>query len=123
MPKSAICFMHFCDHNEPSISQFIDANIVLQLSYSYESIGNLIFDETHHLAFKTYLDIYLTSIPIIHSSGAYNFYVNASRLLVQANSFSWVVAKVFDEMPSIIIIRNLSALLKRWLLSKLYLSS
>ena len=49
------------------MSLFIDAHIILRKFFYYESMANLIFEETHHLAFKTCFEIYLTSIPIIQT--------------------------------------------------------
>ena len=76
----------------------------------YESIANLMFDVRNTTAPSNIQDLF-QDISNVHSyntrsSTSNNFYTKPSRLPVQANSFSRIGVKVWNEIPQ--GLRNLS---------------
>jgi len=110
LQKRALRFIYFSDHTEHAISLFIDAQIVSLKFVYYESIANLMFDVRHRIAPSNIQDLF-QDVCNVHSyntrsSVSNNFYTKPSRLSVQANSFSRIGVKVWNEIPQ--ALRNLS---------------
>ena len=78
-------------------ADFSPVDAFLKKFLYYESIANLMFD------FQDISNIHLYDT---HSSTSNNFYTKPSRLSVQANSFSRIGVKVWNEIPQ--ALRNLS---------------
>ena len=104
LQKRALHFTFFSDHNEHAIQ-------VLPIKFLYyESIANLIFDVRNTTAPSNIQDLF-QDISNVHSyntrsSISNNFYTKPSKLSVQANSFSRVGVKIWNEIPQ--ALRNLS---------------
>ena len=69
----------------------------------YESIANLMFDVRNRTAPSNIQDLF-QDISHVHfyntrSSASNNFYTKPSRLSIQANSFSRIGVKVWNEVP------------------------
>ena len=110
MQKRALRFIYFSDHNEHAIPLFVDAHILPLKFFYYESIANLMFDVRNRTAPSNIQDLF-QDISNVHSyntrsSASNNFYTKPSRLSVQANSFSRIGTKVWNEIP--LALRNLS---------------
>ena len=110
MQNRALRFIFFSDHNEHALPLFVDAQVLPIKFLSYESIANLMFDVRNMTAPSNIQDLF-QDISNVHSyntrsSTSNNFYTEPSRLSVQANSFSRIGVKVWNEIPQ--ALRNFS---------------
>ena len=110
LQKRALRFIFFSDHSEHAIPLFLDAQVLPIKFLYYESIANLMFDVRNTTAPSNIQDLF-QDISNVHSyntrsSTSNNFYTKPSRLSVQANSFSRIGVKVWNEIPQ--ALRDLS---------------
>ena len=110
MPNRALRFIFFSDHSEHAIPLFPDAQVLPIKFLYYESIANLNFDVRNTTAPSNIRDLF-QDISNVHcyntrSSTSNIFFFKPSRLSVQANSFSRIGVKVWNEIPQ--ALRNLS---------------
>ena len=102
LQKRVLCFIYFSNHNEHAIPLFADANFLPLIFsyYRYESIAKLMCDMEFH---QTVPKLYLNTVSGMHqyntqSSESQNFLHKHSELSIDANSFSRIGAKLWNEI-------------------------
>ena len=103
LQKRALRFIYFSERNQHAIPLFIDAGVLPLTFLHYDRLANLMFEIRHRNAPGNIQDLF-QDISNIHSyntrsSVSNNFYTQSSRLSIQANSFSRMGTKIWNEMP------------------------
>ena len=103
LQKRALRFINFSERNQHAIPLFIDACVLPLKFLHYDLLANLMFEIRHRNAPGNIQDL-SQDISNIHSyntqsSVSNNFYTQSSRLSIQANSFSRIGTKIWNEMP------------------------
>ena len=103
LQKRALRFIYFSERNQHAIPLFIDAGVLPLKFLHYDLLANLMFEIRHRNAPGNIQDLF-QDISNIHSyntrsSVSNNFYTQSSRLSIQANSFSRIGTKIWNEMP------------------------
>ena len=110
LQKRALRFIYFSERNQHAIPLFIDAGVLPLTFLHYDLLANLIRFEIRHRNAPGNIQDLFQDISNIHSyntrsSVSNNFYTQSSRLSIQANSFSRIGTKIWNEMP--MSLRNL----------------
>ena len=103
LQKRALRLIYFSERNQQAIPLFIDASVLPLKFLYYELVASLMFEIRQGSAPGNIHDLF-QNISDIHayksrSSASNNFYTQSSRLLIQANSFSRIGTKLWNEMP------------------------
>ena len=89
----------FSDHSEHAIPLFLDAQVLPIKFLYYESIANFRNTTAPSNIQDLFQDMSNVYFYNTRSSASDNFYTKPSRLSVQANSFSRIGVKVWNEIP------------------------